>query len=133
MTTKYHEASDVLTDITKGLSLGTKTSSDTAARKLMMAVRQNQEFRKELLNTLQQTGGKDITGKLAAASLAPWTAKGIAGAVQTVAGGAGAMESFDSTSFLAYLDNLSCRFFSSFSRRVCFSNGKYKPCRGENC
>ena len=92
MTTKYHEASDVLTDITKGLSLGTKTSSDTAARKLMMAVRQNQEFRKELLNTLQQTGGKDITGKLAAASLAPWTAKGIAGAVQTVAGGAGAME-----------------------------------------
>jgi len=81
MTNGYREASELIDEIEKGLSLKDKVSQDTAIRKLMSTMRQNNEFRKDLLSTLENIGGKDITGQIAGSTLASFTPRGLSGAV----------------------------------------------------
>jgi hypothetical protein len=79
MTGKYAEASDLIDEIERTLSLKEGRTTDTAIRKLMSVMRQNNELRLDLLKTLQETGAGDISGKLAASTLAPLAPRGLAG------------------------------------------------------
>ncbi len=81
MTKAYSEASDFIDDVTKGLSLGDKTSTDTALRKLASALKQNNEFRQELVSQLEEIGGQDLTGKIAGYNLSAILPRGLFGKI----------------------------------------------------
>lgn len=89
MTQGYAQASELIDDIQKALSLKDTASKDTAIKKLMSTVRDNQDFRKEFVDVLSGASGSDISGKLAGAALSPWAVKGLGGKVAL--GGAGAI------------------------------------------
>ena len=89
MTSSYREASLLIEELEKGLSLGDRASIETASKKLMSSMRQNFELRKEMLQTLERYGGKDITGKIAGATFAPIAPRGLAGTMFPGAGAAG--------------------------------------------
>ena len=89
MTSKYSEASELITEIQRALSLKDTVAKDTAIRKLMSSMRQGNELRKELLKTIGTVSGKDITGKIAGATLAAKTPRGLAGVLQPGIAGAG--------------------------------------------
>lgn len=79
MTKSYEQASNFITDVTKGLSLSDKASTDTALRKLSSALKQNNEFRTELVKQLEDIGGKDLTGKIAGYNLSSVLPRGLFG------------------------------------------------------
>jgi hypothetical protein len=79
MTKTYQQSTQFIDDVTKGLSLGDKASTDTALRKLSSALKQNNEFRTELVNQLQEIGGKDLTGKIAGYNLSSLIPRSIVG------------------------------------------------------
>lgn len=89
MTSGFRQSSELIEEIEKALSLGDKTQTDTAIRKLMSTMRQSNEFRKELLQTLSKTGGKDIMGKIAGSTLASVAPRGLAGTLFPFAGAGG--------------------------------------------
>ncbi len=79
MTKAYQQASDFIDDVTKGLSLSDRASTDTALRKLASALKQNNEFRTELVKQLEEIGGKDLTGKIAGYNLSAALPRGLFG------------------------------------------------------
>lgn len=91
MTRKYHEASDLITEIQRALSLKDTVAKDTAVRKLMSSMRQNNELRAQLISVLGKASGENITGKLAGATLGSWTPRGLAGSIASPLGSVGAM------------------------------------------
>lgn len=103
MTAKYSEASELIDEIQRALSLKDTAAKDTAIRKLMSTMRQNNELRKEMLEVLSGASGKDIMGKIAGATLSPATPRGIAGALQPTIGGAGAFSSFINPASIPWL------------------------------
>jgi len=76
----YAEASDLIKEIERSLSLGKKASADTALRKLQSIMRNNVNTnygqRADLLNVLNQSG-TDITSALAGQALSDFTPRGI--------------------------------------------------------
>jgi len=77
MVKEYAKSSEVINDIEKAFSLksmaGGKAASDTAIRKLITAIREDNTFRKSLLETMDKSGG-NVTG--AASGLlfkSPWS------------------------------------------------------------
>ena len=79
MTSKYAQASDLIDDIQKALSLKDTASQDTAIRKLMSTTRENNDLRKEFVDILSGASKSDIRGKLAGSALAPNFAGGLSG------------------------------------------------------
>lgn len=81
----YSDASDQITEIERALSLGSKSSTDTAMRKLQSLMRNNVSTnygnRLDLAKQLEQQGGKDIMPALAGQSLTSLTPRGLGGAV----------------------------------------------------
>ena len=79
----YEEAMKVEQQIEKSLSLGKKTSNDTAIRKLLSLSRNNANtnfgYRQELANVLQQQGGKNLEPALAGQALNTIMPKGLVG------------------------------------------------------
>jgi hypothetical protein len=79
----YEEAIKVEQQIEKSLSLGKKTSNDTAIRKLLSLSRNNANtnfgYRQELANVLQQQGGKNLEPALAGQALNTIMPKGLVG------------------------------------------------------
>jgi hypothetical protein len=76
----YSEASDLIKEIDKSLSLGQKTTADTALRKLQSIMRSNvnTNFGQRLkLGEALSAGGRDILPALAGQSLSELTPKGI--------------------------------------------------------
>lgn len=76
----YSDASDLITEIQKGLSLGEKTSADTAMRKLQSLMRNNVNTnygnRLTLANELQAQGA-DILPAVAGQALSSWMPRGL--------------------------------------------------------
>lgn len=76
----YSEASDLVKEIERSLSLGKKSSADTALRKLQSIMRNNVNTnygqRADLLKALNQPG-TDITSALAGQALSDFTPRGI--------------------------------------------------------
>jgi len=82
----YSEASALLKEIESGLSLGSKTSKDTAVRKLQSLLRNNAQTnygnRLNLASQLEQKGGADLMPALAGQSMSSAMPRGLSGAVQ---------------------------------------------------
>ncbi len=87
---QYASASDELAQIEKALSLGDKTSKDTAIRKLQSLMRNNAQTsygnRLSLAQQLEQKGGVELTPAIAGQAMNTWTPRGITGAMQKAGG-----------------------------------------------
>jgi len=77
MLKNYEKASQEIDEITKALSLGDRASNDTAIRKLTSIVRQNNEYRQQLVKELEDIAGRDITGKVSGVALSSLTPRGL--------------------------------------------------------
>ncbi|MGI8470300.1 MAG: hypothetical protein ACR2N3_17815 [Pyrinomonadaceae bacterium] len=86
MTKGYSQASSFIQDVTKNLSLGDKASVETGLNKLTGALKQNNEFRTQLVQQLQDVGEKDLTGQIAGSALNPKLPRGLTG--KLIEGGA---------------------------------------------
>lgn len=86
----YSEASDTISDIKKALSLGEKTSADTALKKLQSILRDDVSssfgHRKQLADTLMESSGKDLMPALAGQALSPMKPRGLGGQLETYGG-----------------------------------------------
>lgn len=134
MTSQYHQASDLQEEIQKALSLKDSVSQDTAIKKLMSTVRDNQDLRKEFVNTLGGASGTDIRGKLAGAALAPWTPRGLTGKLTSGSAGAvGILHPGSIPLIGAYLAAASPRLVGEFTSllgrvpKTMISSGKFSP------
>lgn len=88
----YSEASDLIKEVERALSLGQKASADTAMRKLQSLMRNNVNTnygqRTQLADALRQAGGQDFMPALAGQSLSSAMPRGIQSALSGT-GGAG--------------------------------------------
>jgi len=89
----YSKASESMQEIEKALSLGNRSSADTALRKLQSLTRNNVNTnygnRLSLAQQLEKEGGKPFINALAGQALSSPTARGIAGGIETGTGMAG--------------------------------------------
>lgn len=81
MTSGYREASNLIDDIQKTFSIGNNKAKETQLKKILGSLRDNNENRKELLEVLGQTGGKDLIGKVAGSQLSKTAPKGLSGVI----------------------------------------------------
>ena len=89
----YEEASDLITDIEKTLSLGDKASVDTSLRKLQSVMRNNVNTtygrRVELVDKLAEAGAPNLPAKIAGQSMNAFVPRGLGGLSTAGAVGAG--------------------------------------------
>lgn len=90
----YSEASTVVSEVEKALSLGGKTSADTAMRKMQSLMRNNVNTnygnRLSLAKTLEDNGA-DLMAPIAGQAMNSWTPRGLAGLGTTGSLGTAAM------------------------------------------
>lgn len=75
----YELATDFLNQFDKALSTGNKASIDTALRKMNQAMRENFEFRRTLLQELDQKTGGNLVAKIAGNQMDSWRPMGLIG------------------------------------------------------
>lgn len=115
MTAGWREATELIEEIQRALSLKDTASKDTAVRKLMSTMRQNNELRLQLLQELGNAGKSDITGKIAGATLSARTPRGLAGTLQpTAIGITGITAPASIPALLLYLATTSPRLVAEF-------------------
>lgn len=90
MTRGYAKASEVINDVERAFSLkntpGGKAAADTALRKLITAIREDNTFRKSLLTTMDKSTGQNLTGEASGLLFkSPWSHR--LGPMFTVLGG----------------------------------------------
>lgn len=87
----YSEASELIGEIERALSLGKKASADTSMRKLQSLMRNNVNtsygYRDQLAKQLEQAGGQSMMPALAGQALSEWTPRGIQRATSAATGG----------------------------------------------
>lgn len=88
MTKGYHQASNLIDEIEKTLSLGNRKQKETAIRKLLQTVRRDDDSRKTLLEAVSKASGVDITGKVTGTLLSPLMPRGFASGVGPIGIGA---------------------------------------------
>lgn len=86
----YAQKSDLIDEVSRGLSLGDKVSTDTSFKKLTSALRQNNDFRKQLVDELDKASGGYLSSKIAGQQLNPIIPRGLSG-VAAGLGGAGSV------------------------------------------
>ena len=79
----YHQASDQITEIERVMSLGKKSSDDTAMRKLQSLMRNNVQTnygnRLNLAESLERQGGVELMPEIAGQALNSWTPRSLSG------------------------------------------------------
>lgn len=91
MTSAYRNSEMLIDDINRTFSLGNNKMRETALKKIMTSLRENNEHRKELLSILGEAGGKDLQAKVAGVQLAPLAPRGLSGVLTPTIGGAAAI------------------------------------------
>jgi len=90
MMKKYSEASDLINEIKRTLSINPQATVDTKIRKLLSTMRDNVNAsfgrRAELVSELEKASGRQILSGLAGASLSPLTPRGLARIVPPAGG-----------------------------------------------
>lgn len=79
MVSDYETSIKTTNEIKKALSLSDRAMADTALRKLMSTMRENFEFRRDLLKQLEDTSGKDLSGQIAGLTMQSYIPKGLIG------------------------------------------------------
>lgn len=87
----YSEASELIGEIERSLSLGKKAAADTSMRKLQSLMRNNVNtsygYRDQLARQLEQAGGQQLMPALAGQAMSEWTPRGIQRATSAATGG----------------------------------------------
>lgn len=81
MSKAYEEATNLQQEIERALSLGSKATTDVAIRKLSTIMRNNNDFRRELLNSLYKEIGEDLSVDIAGAAASEYIPRGLTGRV----------------------------------------------------
>lgn len=79
MTKGYREASDLINEIERTLSLGKQKAVDSTLRKLTSSLKDNADFKRELLTKLDAATEADVAGQIAGAILNPVVPSGLIG------------------------------------------------------
>jgi len=121
MTREYAQMSDVINEVERGLSLGTRAATDTTLKKLTSVLRDNNEFRKVMVEQLQKYSDSDLKGQIAGAALGQVAPRGL---MRTVVGGGllGASSLMLSPAFLASLPLASPRVIGELVRALGLTN-----------
>lgn len=77
MLNEYSESTNLIKELQRWLSLGNKASTDTAFRKLSGALRTNNEFRKSLVNALDEASWGFLSSKIAGQQMSEILPRGI--------------------------------------------------------
>ena len=85
MTQDYAKASELLDTMKKAFSLGDRAAVDSAVTKLSMAMRDDREFRRSLINIAQERSGLPIMDMIAGKQLSSFKPGGLVG--RTIVGG----------------------------------------------
>lgn len=93
MTTEYKKSTDLIKEMERALSLGERSAADTALRKLMVAVKEDKNFRRDLIAQLDKHGGTDVMGSAAGAAMQPWTSRSLGASTTAISSGAAAIAS----------------------------------------
>lgn len=104
MTKGYEEATKLINEMDRTLSLGKKPMLDTTMRKLQQSMRDNFQFRKELLDTLEMKSGEDLADMIAGYSMSSWTPQGGFGKLTSL--GSAGMMAFGHVLTPAYLTTM---------------------------
>lgn len=106
----YTQASDLIDEITRSLSLNDRATADTAMRKLQSVMRNNVNTnygaRAAAMQALEQQGGRELAPALAGQSLNEWMPRGIqraTGALGTI--GAGSLGGIPAAAGMAALSS----------------------------
>lgn len=95
MTKGYADTTNMITEMEKALSLGKRSSIDTATRKLAGAMRENQTFKNSLISKLDELGGSDLLSQLAGVSMSTYVPQGLVGRLGAIGEIAGLITTFD--------------------------------------
>lgn len=87
----YEKTSSQIDEIEKALSLGKKSGADTAIRKLLTSLKENNEFRGTLIKQLDEANGGSLSSQLAAHNLKSWTPTSFMGKAVDIAAISGLM------------------------------------------
>ena len=79
MTSGYEKSSVLIREIDKAFSLNKRSSADTAIRKLMTTMREDLDFRRNLIKQVEQSTGKNIEQILAGVSMQELMPSGLVG------------------------------------------------------
>lgn len=86
----YAEASSLINEIERALSLGNKSAADTSMRKLQSLMRNNVQTnygnRLDLAKTLEQQGGEEILPAVAGQAMNSWMPRGMIGSIEKAGG-----------------------------------------------
>lgn len=74
----YGRSSGLIEDIQKGLSLGDKASVETSFKKLISSMKQNNEFRKQLVQELDRVNEGGLLTKIAGQQMSSFMPRGLA-------------------------------------------------------
>lgn len=77
MEQEYADKTKLISDIQKSLSIGNGVQIDTAYRRLTSALRLNNEFRSEMMKTLDQATGGTLSPEVAGEQLSEWLPRGL--------------------------------------------------------
>lgn len=79
MTKGYAEVSGTIKEIEKALSLNNRSSLDTQMRKLLTTMKENPEYRRNLVSKLVEKSGKQIDSQIAGNLMNQWVPSGFLG------------------------------------------------------
>lgn len=82
----YEKTTKLITEMESALGLKNKTSVDTALRKLNTAMKEDQDFRRSLISTIEKETGKDISSIVSGLQMQSWTSGALRSAGATVGG-----------------------------------------------
>ena len=117
LTKGYRETSELIDEIEQAFSLKNGKNRETAIKKIMGSLRENNEQRKELLDVL----GKDFKAKVAGAQLASATPRGLSGVItpqSAILGGAAAVSGLLRPEMLFFLFLTSPRLYAKLGNVV---------------
>lgn len=83
----YEESTRFINEAERALSLGNKAMMDTSIKKLLSTNRENFEFRRELLNQIEQRAGRSLSPEIAGLTMQQFTPKGLVGVLGTAGAG----------------------------------------------
>lgn len=94
MTKGYEEATNEIKELEQTLSINKKAMPDTTLRKLQQSMRDNFQFRKELLDTLEAKSGEELADMIAGYSMSSFAPQGGFGKLTLGAGGLAFSQTF---------------------------------------
>lgn len=118
----YSEATKLIKDMESGLMLRKQGMSgrivaDQTLRRLMSAMRDNFQLRKELLDVLGKEGGTDLSGQVAGYTMSGYMPTGLAGLPPSILGSAAALK-YLNPKFLPLMAASSPRVMGEFLRML---------------